>query len=153
LYHHLCYILLLLWDFIIFPLFHDATRHDTSLYIFTSAIVNGLVWFTNFVCLWLWKYYVITCWSKPTMSDGQPGLLSSVFGYLSREVQDFVTTATGGSTSTTEVSVLQSNLPRLHRFLDILYFRSDPCCEVRLACSCKPETRIPKVQERTFQQR
>ena len=40
------------------------------------------------------------------MSEDQPGLLSSVFGYLSREVQDFVTTATGGSTSTTEVSVL-----------------------------------------------
>jgi len=38
------------------------------------------------------------------MSESQPGLLSSVFGYLSREVQDFVTTATGGST--TEVSEL-----------------------------------------------
>jgi hypothetical protein len=38
------------------------------------------------------------------MSEGQPGLLSSVFGYLSREVQDFVTTATGGSTA--EVSEL-----------------------------------------------
>ena len=40
------------------------------------------------------------------MSGGQPGLLSSVFGYLSREVQDFVTTAAGGSTGTTKVSVL-----------------------------------------------
>lgn len=38
------------------------------------------------------------------MSQGQPGLLSSVLGYLSREVQDFVSTATGGST--TEVSTL-----------------------------------------------
>jgi hypothetical protein len=33
------------------------------------------------------------------MSQGQQGLLSSVLGYLSREVQDFVSTATGGSTS------------------------------------------------------
>ena len=39
----------------------------------------------------------------PTMSGGQQGLFSSVLGFLSREVQDFVSTATGSST--TEVSV------------------------------------------------
>jgi hypothetical protein len=33
----------------------------------------------------------------PSMSQSQQGLLSSVLGYLSREVQDFVSTATGGS--------------------------------------------------------
>ena len=33
------------------------------------------------------------------MSSGQQGLFSSVLGFLSREVQDFVSTATGGSTS------------------------------------------------------
>ncbi len=37
------------------------------------------------------------------MSGGQQGLFSSVLGFLSREVQDFVSTATGGTTS--EVSV------------------------------------------------
>ena len=37
------------------------------------------------------------------MSGGQQGLFSSVLGFLSREVQDFVSTATGNST--TEVSV------------------------------------------------
>ena len=37
------------------------------------------------------------------MSSDQQGLFSSVLGFLSREVQDFVTTATGGNT--TEVSV------------------------------------------------
>ena len=83
------------------------------------------------------------------MSDGQSGLLSSVFGYLSREVQDFVTTATGGSTSTTEVSVLSCYLSSFHP--GVLYFRSERCCVVKLACSCKTETRTPKVQERAFQ--
>ncbi|KAH9974836.1 hypothetical protein BJV74DRAFT_863298 [Russula compacta] len=45
------------------------------------------------------------------MSDGQPGLLSSVLGYLSREVQDFVTTAAGGST-TESVVASSSSRPR-----------------------------------------
>ena len=37
------------------------------------------------------------------MLGGQQGLFSSVLGFLSRKVQDFVSTATGSSTS--EVSV------------------------------------------------
>ena len=58
-----------------------------------------------FVLLWKILCNTVLAYStRPTMSQGQPGLLSSVFGYLSREVQDFVTTATGGTTA--EVSEL-----------------------------------------------
>ncbi|KAI0249907.1 hypothetical protein BJV78DRAFT_1224191 [Lactifluus subvellereus] len=42
------------------------------------------------------------------MSNGQPGLFSSVLGFLSREVQDFVTTATGGSTAEKVVASTRS---------------------------------------------
>ena len=86
-----------------------TSRRDTT-YIFTSAIVT---WTGSF---WLWKILcnrVLVYSIRPTMSEGQPGLLSSVLGYLSREVQDFVTTATGGSTSSTDVSVPLRYLSRL----------------------------------------
>ncbi|KAH9029878.1 hypothetical protein EDB85DRAFT_2147123 [Lactarius pseudohatsudake] len=43
------------------------------------------------------------------MSGGQQGLFSSVFGFLSREVQDFVSTATGNSTSERVVASTSSN--------------------------------------------
>ena len=64
------------------------TRCDTT--IFTSAV-------DNFASCAILCNRVLVC---AAMSQSQQGLLSSVFGYLSREVQDFVSTATGG----TEVS-------------------------------------------------
>lgn len=75
-------------------------RHD---YIYSSLSwwsVDNLALLCAILC-----NHVLVCTS---MSQGQPGLLSSVLGYLSREVQDFVSTATGGST--TEVSVPYWNL-------------------------------------------
>jgi len=61
-----------------------------------------------FICIRLRFHVVCLSWIllcnilfdlAPIMSAGQQGLFSSVLGFLSREVQDFVSTATGSSTT------------------------------------------------------